>query len=178
MKKILSVLVAVIMTVSVLAISSVTAIAAPSPSGSIVEDATPTLQVNGVSNSTDISYTPSSSDQTTITFEYTGAGELTGWETNLEELGYVDGTDYTITENADGTLTIKFISSDALDDFNSGIVVVNAIVDIDNGGSQAEQNGSNKSPSTGIATSVIAGSVAAAGAGFAVLSATKKRDAE
>ena len=173
MKKILSVLIAVMMTVSVLAISSV-AVAAPSPSGVVV--ANPSLCVNGVPNDTDVSYTPDAADPTIITFKYTGEGTLKGWETNLEDLGYVEGTDFTLTENADGSLTVKFISAAALADFNNGDVIVDAIVDFDV--EPAEENGSNKSPSTGIATAAIAGSIAVAGAGFAVLSATKKRDAE
>lgn len=181
MKKIMSIILAAIMTVSVFAISTVSAFAADvnSPTASTATDIKPTLQVNGITTTTDIKYTETAKNPITINFVYTGEGKVTGWEHNLKVLGLVDGVDYIATQNPDGSLTIQFITKAAADCWENGEVTVNALVDF-NGktNTTAKPNSSNKSPSTGVSTSVIAGSVALAGAGIAVLSATKKRDAE
>lgn len=177
MKKILSVLLAVMMTVSVFAVSAVPAMAAMSPTASTAAPSAPKLEVNGSETTTEITYTPDKNDSNKITFEYVGEGTLTGWEENMAALGFAEGTDYTVVENSDGTFTITLISDGAKDAYETGKVVVNALVK-DAPAKTTDKNGSNKSPNTGIATSVIAGSVAVAGAGLAVLSATKKRDAE
>lgn len=183
MKKIISVVIATIMAVSVFAMTAVSAFAAPvnSPTASTATDRKPTLQVNGTPTTTDITYTPDKENSTTIHFVYTGDGKLVGWEDNLKDLGLVEGVDFTATTNSDGSLTIKFITNDAVSHWKNGDVLVNAVVDFGNGqtGTTAvKPNTSNKSPSTGVSTSVIAGSVALAGAGIAVLSAAKKKDAE
>lgn len=177
MKKILSVLLAVMMTVSVFAVTAVPAMAAMSPTGTTAAPSNPKLEVNGGTTTTDITFTPDSNDSNKITFEYVGEGTLTGWENNMAALGFAEGTDYTVVENSDGSLTITFISNDAQDAYETGKLTVNALVE-DAPAKTTEKNNANKSPNTGIATSVIAGSVAVAGAGLAVLSATKKKDAE
>ena len=51
-------------------------------------------------------------------------------------------------------------------------------VEFENETRTGKSNGSNKSPKTGAAVSAVAASVALAGAGFAVLAASKKKDAE
>ncbi len=179
MKKLLSVMLAVMMSVSVLAISAIPAFAVVSPTATTAADKGPTTQVNGVDNDTDVTYTPDKDDSYTITFEYTGEGTLIGWEENLNDLGFVEGTDYTKTENSDGTLTICFLTDESYEAYQNGDVIVNALVEFDTTTtSAATTNDSSTSPDTGIATSVIAGSVAVVGAGVAVLSATKKKDAE
>lgn len=181
MKKILSVLLAAIMAVSVFAVSVIPAVAAPSPTASTAIDSRPQLQVNGKLTKTDITYAVSEGENGAIaaTFRYVGEGTLKSWEHNLAVLGFEEGEDYTAVQNKDGSFTITFISAEAKAAFGKDSVIVNAIVDIkDNNGKNTTSNGSSKSPETGIAAAAIAGSVALAGAGIAVLSAVRKKDAE
>jgi hypothetical protein len=180
MKKLLSVIMAAVMTVSVLAISAMPVFATPSKSATTAVSKGPTLTVNGSAANNDIHYTADSNNSSSITFTYVGQGTLTGWEENLKDLGFVEGTDYAKAENTDGSLTVDFKTDATLDAFNNGDVIINALVTSATTTSTAttKKNDSSKSPSTGVATSVIAGSIAVAGAGIAVLSATKKRDAE
>lgn len=180
MKKFLSVLLAVIMSVSVMAIASISAFAVESPTATTAPDKDIVIQVNG-KDSTDVKYT---FDDTEIPyhaeFEYVGPGRLVGWEDNMQALGFVLGVDYTRTIDANGKLKLEFLTQAAGDAFIAGDVVVNAIVEFDGETTTVPvaADDSSKSPSTGLATSVIAGSIAVAGAGVAVLSATKKKDAE
>ncbi len=182
MKKLLSVVLAAMMAVSVFAVSMMPAFAADvmSPTASTAESKKPTLEVNGVPTETDINYSPDKDNTSTITFTYTGEGTLKGWEENLADLGLSEGTDYTAVMNADGTFTITFISAQANEVWRSGDVVVNAIVDFGSETTKAttKKNSSSKAPATGISSSIVAGSVAVAFAGAAVLAATKKKDAE
>ncbi|MGN0522084.1 MAG: hypothetical protein ACI4IQ_05540 [Eubacterium sp.] len=192
MKKIISVLMAVIMAMSVFAVTMVPAMAADdvlSPTATTAANKKPTLMVNGQVTTTDIIYSPDATNSAKITFTYKGEGTLTGWETNLEDLGLVEGVDYEITYNDDGSLTIEFISEDALDAWNNGEVTVNAVVEFDEDetttkasekttATTTKKNESSKSPDTGASSSVVAGAVAVAGAGIAVLAAVKKREAE
>lgn len=178
MKKIISVLVAVIMAVSAFAATMIPAMAAEtvkSPSATIQTDKKPDFEVNG-STSNDVKYT-TDEDSSTIHVEYTGEGSVTEWENNLEDLGLIEGVDFIITKNADGSIDIKLLTNKAINVWNSGSVIINAKVP-GAGGSSAKPDSSNKSPNTGVSTSVIAGGVAVAGAGIAVISAMKKRDAE
>ena len=177
MKKFLSVVLAAIMAVSALAVSVVPVMAADtvnSPSAEV--EFSPVLLVNGSTKYSGITFYQSEDDPYTYTFVYDGQGKLTGWEHNLQTLGFVSGTDYTATENEDGSLTITFISAAAKAAVDGDSVVVNAIVDM-TGVEDADKNDSTKSPDTGTATSAVAGTVALAMAGLAVLSA-KKKDAE
>ena len=93
----------------------------------------------------------------------------------------------TITVNKDGSETISFISQKAVTAWNNGSVVVNAVVDFDEATTKAskeskekttkaKKNTSSKSPATGASSAVLAGGVAAAGAGIAVLAAMKKKE--
>lgn len=199
MKKILSLALAALMAVSAFAVSVVPAMAAEtvnSPSAVVI--ISPLTQVNGVANSADITFTQSLEDPYSVSFTYTGKGILEGWEYNLEELGFVDGTDYTASETEDGVLTINFISAASQDALEADQVIVNALVDMQGttgttdvtgttegtgstgttaGGTTADKNESSKSPATGLATSAVAGGIALAVAGLAVISA-KKKDAE
>lgn len=181
MKKLLSIVLSVIMAVSALAVSAVPAMAADtvkSPTATTVANKKPTLQVNGVETKTDIKYTPDGNNSTKITFTYVGEGTLIGWEENLEDLGLVEGTDYTIVQNEDGSLTIEFISDEAIDAWENGEVIVNALVEFDKETTTGKGNKGNKSPKTGASMTAVFGGVAAACACAAVLKASKKRDAE
>ena len=181
MKKLLSVLLAVIMSVSVMAIASVSAFAVESPTATTTPDRDLHFQVNG-QESEDVKWTFDDTDLPyTAEFEYVGPGTLKGWEDNMEDLGFVEGVDFTRSMDKNGKYTLKFLTEEAGQAFRDGKVIVNAIVVFDDGTTttvQVTTDDSSKSPSTGIATSVIAGSIAVAGAGVAVLSATKKKDAE
>ncbi len=187
MKKIISILMAAIMAVTVFTVSLVPAMAddtnVSSPTASTAKNRRPKLMVNGQTNSTDISYSPEDGESRKITFTYHGEGTLTGWETNLEDLGLVEGVDYEITYNEDGSLTIEFISDEAYEYWHNGDVAIDAIVDYgtettSGKATTTKKDDSSKSPSTGVSSAVVAGTVAAAGAGIAVLAAVKKRDAE
>lgn len=181
MKKLLSIVLTAIMAVTVFTASVVPAFAADflSPSATTAKEKGPITTVNGATNTTDITYTPDSTDSNKITFTYTGDGTLIGWDTNLDALGFVEGQDYTITENKDGTLTIEFVSPDAIEALESGEVSVDAQVKLAaTTAAASKKNDSSKSPATGAVSAVVAGSVAVACAGVAVLSATKKKDAE
>lgn len=180
MKKFLSVLLAVIMSISVMALTSVSAFAVESPTATTAPDKDIVIQVNG-DDTTDIKYTFDDTELPYVAiFEYTGPGRLIGWEENMEELGFVLGVDYTRTVLSDGRFKIEFLTEESGQAFKDGKVVVNAVVEFDDETTKVPvtSDDSSKSPDTGIATSVIAGSIAVAGAGIAVLSATKKKDAE
>ncbi|MGN1123562.1 MAG: hypothetical protein ACI4RR_04405 [Eubacterium sp.] len=187
MKKLLSIFIAAIMAVSMCAISALPAIAAPtvnSPVAPTLKDDSVITKVNG-DNSQDITYKPSGTNANEITFTYDGEGDLTGWEDNLEALGLVAGTDYTAVKNSDGSYTITFITTKAIDAWNAGSVVVNALVDFEDDvtvedvdDETTKKNSSSKSPKTGISSAAVAGSIALAGAGIAVVAAAKKKDAE
>lgn len=181
MKKFLSIVLAVIMSVSVMTVASISALAVESPTATTAPKEID-IQVNGES-STDIKYTFDDTELPyTATFEYVGPGKLVSpyWEENMESLGFVLGVDYTKTIDSNGRLTIKFLTEEAGAAFKNGLVTVNAIVEFDETTTKVPvtSNGSSTSPNTGAAASVIAAGIAAAGAGIAVLSATKKKDAE
>lgn len=184
MKKLLSAFIAAIMAVSMCAISAIPAIAATvnSPVAPTLKGDSVTTTVNG-ENSQDIIYKPNGTNTNEITFTYDGEGTLTGWEHNLGALGLVSGTDYTSTV-ANDTLTITFITNKAIDAWNAGTVVVNALVDFEDDvtaedvDDTTKKNTSSKSPSTGVSSAALAGTVALAGAGIAVLAAAKKKDEE
>lgn len=179
MKKLLAVLIAVMMSVSVFAVAAVPAFAVESPTATTAKPKGPVITINGNNDNGEVRFTPDPNDPYTITFEYDGDGTLIGWDENCNNLGLVEGTDYTRTDNANGTMTLKFVSDKAKADYDNGDVIVNAIVKYpEQTSATTKKNESPKSPGTGIAASVIAGTVAVAGAGFAVLSATKKKDAE
>ncbi|MGN1328426.1 MAG: hypothetical protein ACI4V4_01865 [Eubacterium sp.] len=191
MKKLLSIILSAIMAVSMCTVAALPVLAADtvkSPTAAALQNDKATITVNG-ENRQGVTYGPSSTNSNEITFRYDGEGTLTGWENNLSALGLAVGTDYTLVQNPDGSLTITFISQAAIDQWNAGNVAINALVDFDEETTEEEieedeeeettkKNISSKSPSTGASTTAIAGSVALAGAGIAIIAATKKRDAE
>lgn len=191
MKKLLSIILSAIMAVSMCTAFALPVLAADvkSPTAVTLQTDKVTVTVNG-ENKQGVVYSPSSTNQNEITFKYNGEGALTGWENNFAALGLVAGTDYTLVQNADGSVTITFISQNAITQWNAGKVSVNALVDFPEETTEEElieeeeeeettkKNASSKSPSTGASTAVLACSIAVAGAGIAVLAASKKRDAE
>ncbi|MDD6727843.1 MAG: hypothetical protein PUE08_01290 [Eubacteriales bacterium] len=187
MKKLLSIVLSAIMAVTMCTAAALPAFAADpvkSPTAATLIDGKVTPTVNG-ENKQGVIYGPSSTNSNEVTFRYDGEGTLIGWETNLLDLGLVSGTDFTLVNNDDGSMTVTFISQNAIGKWNDGMVKVNALVDFDEEEPTEEEpeeeettkNESSKSPSTGAST-VAAASIAAAGAGIAVLAAVKKRDAE
>lgn len=200
MKKIISLVIASMMAVSMLATGAVCAMAETttsvnSPTAAVLQPEKAQLTVNGESRQ-GVTYTPSTTNPNAVTFTYNGEGTLTGWSDNLDSLSLVAGTDYTKVTNTDGSLTITFITQKAISTYNAGSVVVNAIVDFgttttaatteeeedteeeDTTETTTKTNTSSKSPATGSSTALAAGVIAAAGAGFAVLAATKKKNEE
>lgn len=188
MKKLLSIILSAIMAVSMCTAFALPVLAADvkSPTAATLQNDKATVTVNG-ENKQGVVYSPSSTNPNEITFKYDGEGTLTGWENNLAALGLVEGTDFKLAQNTDGSLTITFISQNAVTQWNAGKVSVNALVDFEEETSEkvieeeeetTKKNASSKSPSTGASTAVLAGGIAAAGAGIAVLAASKKRDAE
>lgn len=182
MKKILSIVLSLAMVFAVMAVSAIPAMAdVASPTATIAQDRKPILEVNGSASGTDITYTVDPTNPNKVTFEYNGDGTLVGWENNLtDDFGFVEGTDYEAVFNEDGTYTVTFISKEAIEAWNSDTVVINALVEFDEDttATTGKPNGGHQSPPTGAPTSAIAATVAVAGAGFAVLAAAKKRDAE
>lgn len=184
MKKIISVIVATMMAISMFAVT-VPAMAenVSSPAAVTIADGKVKTTVNGKERQ-GVTYKINVSKPNEVTFTYNGKGTLKSWSDNLSSLGLVEGTDYTITVNKDGSETISFISQKAITAWNNGSVVVNAVVDFDETTTKAskekttkaKKNSSSKSPATGASSTVLAGGVAAAGAGIAVLAAMKKKE--
>lgn len=190
MKKIVSIIIATMMAISMFAVS-VPAMAenVSSPAAVTIADGKVKTTVNGKERQ-GVTYKINASKPNEVTFTYNGKGTLKSWSDNLSSLGLVEGTDYTITVNKDGSETISFISRKAVTAWNNGSVVVNAVVDFDEATTKAskaskeskekttkaKKNTSSKSPATGASSAVLAGGVAAAGAGIAVLAAMKKKE--
>lgn len=180
MKKIVSVLLAVAMIVSVGISSAVVAMAAPTVASieSTTKRPAPTIgEVNG-QTSTDVRYEIDPNDPNKITFIYEGDGELIGWEFLPDTL--VEGTNYRIVTQSGNSITIELLNNYA------GEIIANAIVrfpeddkttktevDKTEKKTTAKKNTGSKSPNTGVVTGAGLG-VAAAGA--AILVALKKKD--
>ena len=170
MKKIISLVIAAMMAVSMFAVT-VPAMAAnvSSPTAATLEEGKAKTTVNGETRQ-GVTYSVNAQTKKSVTFTYNG-----------------EGTDYTKVLNADGSQTITFISQKAITSWNNGSVVVNAVVEFADDTTQAtekdttkatepKKNSSSKSPATGASSAVMAGAIAAAGAGIAVLAATKKKE--
>lgn len=177
MKKILSIMLAVLMSVSVLAANAVPCFAVWY--GSIEEtekDIVIKVTVNGV-DSIYGEYEKLTDDDVekgytaVIDFEYTGDSTLLYWEFN----GLVEGKDYIILEQDGNIIRIAIINKDVVD------VWANAVTEDPNPTKPEEttENISKKpnrdrtSPDTG--AGVMAASVASIGVGVALLTATRKR---
>lgn len=190
MKKIISLVIAAMMAVSMFAVT-VPAMAAnvSSPTAATLEEGKAKTTVNGETRQ-GVTYSVNAQTKKSVTFTYNGEGTFKSWTDNLSALGLAEGTDYTKVLNADGSQTITFISQKAITSWNNGSVVVNAVVEFADDTTQAtekdttkttkatepKKNSSSKSPATGASSAVMAGAIAAAGAGIAVLAATKKKE--
>lgn len=190
MKKIISLVIAAMMAVSMFAVT-VPAMAAnvSSPTAATLEEGKAKTTVNGETRQ-GVTYSVNAQTKKAVTFTYNGEGTFKSWTDNLSALGLAEGTDYTKVLNADGSQTITFISQKAITSWNNGSVVVNAVVEFADDTTKAteedttkatkatepKKNSSSKSPATGASSAVMAGAIAAAGAGIAVLAATKKKE--
>lgn len=190
MKKIISLVIAAMMAVSMFAVT-VPAMAAnvSSPTAATLEEGKAKTTVNGETRQ-GVTYSVNAQTKKSVTFTYNGEGTFKSWTDNLSALGLAEGTDYTKVLNADGSQTITFISQKAITSWNNGSVVVNAVVEFADDTTKAteedttkatkatepKKNSSSKSPATGASSAVMAGAIAAAGAGIAVLAATKKKE--
>lgn len=190
MKKIISLVIAAMMAVSMFAVT-VPAMAAnvSSPTAATLQEGKAQTTVNGEARQ-GVTYSVNAQTKKSVTFTYNGEGTFKSWTDNLSALGLAEGTDYTKVLNADGSQTITFISQKAITSWNNGSVVVNAVVEFADDTTQAtekdttkatkatepKKNSSSKSPATGASSAVMAGVIAAAGAGIAVLAATKKKE--
>lgn len=187
MKKIISLVIAAMMAVSMFAVT-VPAMAAnvSSPTAATLQEGKAQTTVNGETRQ-GVTYSVNAQTKKSVTFTYNGEGTFKSWTDNLSALGLAEGADYTKVLNADGSQTITFISQKAITSWNNGSVVVNAVVEFADDTTQAtekdttkatepKKNSSSKSPATGASSAVMAGAIAAAGAGIAVLAATKKKE--
>lgn len=190
MKKIISLVIAAMMAVSMFAVT-VPAMAAnvSSPTAATLQEGKAQTTVNGETRQ-GVTYSVNAQTKKSVTFTYNGEGTFKSWTDNLSALGLAEGADYTKALNADGSQTITFISQKAITSWNNGSVVVNAVVEFADDTTQAtekdttkatkatepKKNSSSKSPATGASSAVMAGAIAAAGAGIAVLAATKKKE--
>lgn len=162
MKKIISLVVSAAMLISVLCFAtSAFAAGVVSPEHTTEENQIVT-EVNG-NESDDVKVTKDPDDPTKITFEYTGDGDLQGWEFP----GMKEGKDYIILYEDGNKITIQLING------YKGKVIANAIVK--NASSKKKKSGDKKSPKTGASA---AAAVAVAGAGIAILAAARKKNEE
>lgn len=131
MKKIISLVVATMMAVSMMAVSALPAMAADnvsSPTAAVLQQGKAQTTVNGETKQ-GVTYTVDTTKASKVTFSYKGEGTFKSWSDNLGSLGLAEGTDYTKATNADGSIVITFMSQKAITAWNEGKVVVNAIVE-------------------------------------------------
>ncbi len=131
MKKIISLVVATMMAVSMMAVSALPAMAADnvsSPTAAVLQQGKAQTTVNGETKQ-GVTYTVDATKASKVTFSYNGEGTFKSWSDNLGSLGLAEGTDYTKATNADGTIVITFMSQKAITAWNEGKVIVNAIVE-------------------------------------------------
>lgn len=131
MKKIISLVVATMMAVSMMAVSALPAMAADnvsSPTAAVLQQGKAQTTVNGETKQ-GVTYTVDTTKARKVTFSYNGEGTFKSWSDNLGSLGLAEGTDYTKATNADNSIVITFMSQKAITAWNEGKVVVNAIVE-------------------------------------------------
>lgn len=179
MRKLVSVLISIIAVFAVstaFAVPAMAAINVYSPIGeSIVHEAnSPT--VNG-KPSNQISGSQVSNGSNQITYIYSGNGNFKGWELIDKNGNSIplsnNNPSYKIINNNGKTLTLEILDWSYFESPDG--YTVNAIVE-DVAAEPSKKDDSSKSPSTG-AVSIALASMAAAGAGAAIL-AVKKKDAE
>lgn len=164
MKKLVSAVLSVIMVLSVCCCACLPVMAADinviSPGDIDYVDVV--VKVNG-KESMDVVFERDPENPNEITFTYDGTGNVDGWEFEPA----VDGSKVTIVKQEGNKITIK------VDGVSVDKVVANAIVKDADSGKQPTDD--NKSPATGAAAAT---GLVVAGIGVAILSLTKKRDAE
>lgn len=131
MKKIISLVIATMMAVSMMAVSALPAMAADnvsSPTAAVLQQGKAQTTVNGETKQ-GVTYTVDTTKARKVTFSYNGEGTFKSWSDNLGSLGLAEGTDYTKATNADNSIVITFMSQKAITAWNEGKVVVNAIVE-------------------------------------------------
>ncbi len=131
MKKIISLVVATMMAVSMMAVSALPAMAADnvsSPTAAVLQQGKAQTTVNGETKQ-GVTYTVDTTKARKVTFSYNGEGTFKSWSDNLGSLGLAEGTDYTKATNADNSIVITFMSQKAITAWNEGKVVINAIVE-------------------------------------------------
>ncbi len=181
MKKLLSVLLAV-----VIAACACTALAVPamaysvnSPGGRTVHVGNDPLVNNRKSNQVNPVVVATDDYQSTITFTYKGDGDLKGWQIidkngNAVAVGNNDPS-YRIVSQDGNSITIEILDWDKWESPDG--YTINAVVENEGTSDNGDKDSGSTSPKTGVA-SVAFASMAAAGAGVAILGLTKKRDAE
>ena len=94
MKKIVSIIIATMMAISMFAVS-VPAMAenVSSPAAVTIADGKVKTTVNGEERQ-GVTYKINASKPNEVTFTYNGKGTLKSWSDNLSSLGLVEGTDY------------------------------------------------------------------------------------
>lgn len=160
MKKLVSVILAIVMVIAVAA-TSLVAFAAVDPVVSPTKKPEPTVvtEVNGKPSKA-VTYTKDSDEPYVYTFTYTGNGKLIGWEFRSGNKKLEEGKDYKVIKRDGNSITIELLTE-------QDEVIANAIVEE----AVASPSSDKKSPKTGAA---LAG-VAAMGAGAAILAISKKR---
>lgn len=165
MKKLLSVLLAVMMIFAVSSSATVAMAATVNSIETTTKASSTEGRVNGkVSN--DVTYERDPDDPNKITFTYIGEGDITGWEFP----GMTEGVDYNIISQVDNSITIMIING------YDGDIIGDAQVDFEGETTTKKAStGKSTSPDTG---ALAATGLAAAGVGAAILAIIKKNDAE
>lgn len=144
MKKIISLVIAAMMAVSMFAVT-VPAMAAnvSSPTAATLQEGKAQTTVNGETRQ-GVTYSVNAQTKKSVTFTYNGEGTFKSWTDNLSALGLAEGADYTKVLNADGSQTITFISQKAITSWNNGSVVVNAVVEFADDTTEATEKDTTK----------------------------------
>lgn len=181
MKKLLSMIISLIAVVSICTAFAVPAMAeinvySPQAETIVHKANDPTVNKKP---SNQVSGAQQSAGSDIITFTYSGSGKLLGW--NLIDK---DGNEIPLSNNAASyrivsqegkTLTLEILDWSYFESPDG--YTVNAIIEGEGESTTGKKDNSSKAPNTG-AASVAFASVAAAGAGAAILALSKKKDAE
>lgn len=181
MKKLLSVVLSLIAVVALsvsMAVPAMAAVNVYSPEAVVIEHKAndPTINKKPSNQVSGVQQKPGSD---IVVFTYTGTAELLGWNLIDKDGNEIPlsttAASYRIVSQEGNTLTLEILDwsyFEAPDGYT-----VNAVVKTDAPTPGGSKDNSSKSPATG-AASIAFASVAAAGAGAALLALTKKKDAE
>lgn len=181
MKKIVSIIIAVMMSVSVLAVNAVPTFAVWYGSiESAEKDIVIKVTVDGESsiNGSYVHTTEGDTgDKATIEFVYTGDREVVRWDiTDYDGRHLVEGKDYVVVKQDDTTILIKIINENVVKIWGNVITTEDETVEDEEETTKNEVVNPDKgivSPKTGVGTAGVG--IVAAGVGVAVLGATRKR---